>query len=293
MTYQEQYANYLAQLEDTLKAVCDEQLPVDSKVGQAARYSFLAGGKRIRAILTMACCELLQGDMQAATRFACAVEMVHCFSLIHDDLPCMDDDDYRRGKPSCHKAYDEATALLAGDALLNAAFEVIATTSTSDTAKLGAIRALSQGTGLQGMIYGQELDMAFEHGLPTEEDLRKIHRNKTGALINASVQMGLCAGNASEQDKRILQEFAYGIGLVFQIVDDVLDVTSTSEELGKPVGSDAENGKVTFATLYQPEQAMEMARQLNNQVCTALHQAYGQRADFLIQLAELLLSRKH
>ncbi|WP_395152055.1 polyprenyl synthetase family protein [uncultured Allofournierella sp.] len=293
MNYKEQYAAYLQRFEQDLQIVCEEYLPQSSQVSQAARYSLLAGGKRIRAILCMASCEMLGGDVAAASRFACAVEMLHCFSLIHDDLPCMDDDDYRRGKPSCHKAYGEAQALLAGDALLTEAFEVIAETQATPESRIEAVRQLSLGGGSRGMILGQELDMAFENQVPDETQLRMIHKNKTGALINAAVQMGLCAAPATQQDRHLLEQYAFGIGLVFQIVDDVLDITSTSEELGKPVGSDLENGKVTFASLYGPQKAMELARDLNEKVCTALEQQYGPAAEFLVELARQLVDRRN
>lgn len=293
MTYEQRYSAYLSQFELILANVCEQYLPSSSRVSEAAQYSLLAGGKRVRAVLTLACCELLGGNLIDAAAFACAVEMLHCFSLIHDDLPCMDNDDFRRGKPSCHKAYDEATALLAGDVLLTEAFEVIATSSASDSAKVRATYELAKGGGSRGMIWGQELDLTHEGKPVTEEILRKIHRNKTGALINAAVQMGVCAANGTEQDHSVLERYAFGLGLVFQIVDDVLDVTSTSEELGKPIGSDIQNGKVTFVTLYGPEGAMELAQKLNEQICSELYQEYGSRADFLIQLAERLLVRRN
>ena len=293
MNYQEKYKSYLSQFETSLAQVCEQYLPTDSRVSQAARYSLLAGGKRVRAILTMACCEMLGTDSNSATAFACAVEMLHCFSLIHDDLPCMDNDDFRRGKPSCHKAFDEATALLAGDVLLTEAFNVIAQCDASDSVKVRACHELAKGGGSKGMIFGQELDLTHEGKPVTEEVLRKIHRNKTGALINAAVQMGVCAANGTTRDHELLERYAFGLGLVFQIVDDVLDVTSTPEELGKPIGSDAENGKVTFVTLYGEQGAMDLAHTLNEQICNELCSAYGHAADFLIQLAQELLIRRN
>lgn len=292
MTYEQKYNAYLSLFEKSLSDVCEHYLPSSSRVSQAARYSLLAGGKRVRAILTLACCELLGGAPSDAVDFACAVEMLHCFSLIHDDLPCMDNDDFRRGKPSCHKAYDEATALLAGDVLLTECFEVIASSTASDSAKVRATIELAKGGGSRGMILGQELDLAYENTPATEEILRKIHRNKTGALINAAVQMGVCAANGSERDHSILERYAFGLGLVFQIIDDVLDVTSTEEELGKPIGSDIENGKVTFATLYGPQGAMDLAKKLNHEICSELYEVYGCKAEFLVQLAEQLLIRR-
>lgn len=292
MNYHQQYDAYLQTFNDRLTACCDAYLPLGSQVNEAARYSLLAGGKRVRAVLCMAACELLDGEAPQAAQLACAVEMLHCYSLIHDDLPCMDNDDYRRGKPSCHKAFGEATALLAGDLLLTEAFEVIAAAPVSETARVRASAALAHGAGNAGMVLGQELDLRYESQPVGEETLRLVHRNKTGALINAAIQMGAAAAEGGEEDCRRLEQFAYDLGLVFQIVDDVLDVTSTSEELGKPVGSDAENNKTTFATLYGPEGAMELAQKINAEACGRLSRAYGERSEFLTALAENLLCRR-
>ena len=264
MDYQEQYQNYLAQAMAALEKACGRFLPEESEVCRAARYSLMGGGKRIRAVLVLSVCDMLGGSMQAAQQFAAAVEMLHCYSLIHDDLPCMDNDDLRRGRPSCHKAFSEATAMLAGDVLLT-----------------------------EGMVYGQELDLKYEALAATEDQLRLIHRNKTGALINAAIQMGAAAAKADEAQCRALKQYAYGLGLVFQIVDDVLDVTSTPEQLGKPIGSDSENGKTTFVTLYGAEGAMKLAHDLNQETCTELHRNFGEKAAFLEQLAQQLLVRKN
>ncbi|HIX05371.1 MAG TPA: polyprenyl synthetase family protein [Candidatus Fournierella pullicola] len=292
MNYRQRYDAYLQAFNEQLAACCDTYLPLGSQVNEAARYSLLAGGKRVRAVLCMAACELLGGSADQAARFACAVEMLHCYSLIHDDLPCMDNDDFRRGKPSCHKAFGEATALLAGDLLLTEAFEVIADAPVSETARVRASAALAHGAGSAGMVLGQELDLRYECQPVGEETLRLVHRNKTGALINAAVQMGASAAGGSKDDCSLLEQFAYDLGLVFQIVDDVLDVTSTSEELGKPIGSDAENNKTTFATLHGPQGAMELAQQINAEACGRLSRAYGERSEFLTALAESLLCRR-
>ena len=290
--YEQQYDVYLKEIQAALENACNTYLPEDSRVCRAARYSLMGGGKRIRAVLTLACCDMLGGDWRAAAHFAAAVEMLHCFSLIHDDLPCMDNDDFRRGKPSCHKAFDEATALLAGDVLLTEAFEVIANAPLSEHARIEAARLLAVGGGSRGMIWGQELDVTYE-GKPLDEALlRTIHKNKTGALINASVQMGVCAAGGTREDASYLERYAFDLGLVFQIVDDVLDVISTPEELGKPIGSNQENGKVTFATLYGPQGALELAQKINDESCEALKKVYGDRADFLIHLAGQLVTRR-
>ena len=277
MDYQEQYQNYLAQAMAALEKACGRFLPEESEVCRAARYSLMGGGKRIRAVLVLSVCDMLGGSMQAAQQFAAAVEMLHCYSLIHDDLPCMDNDDLRRGRPSCHKAFSEATANAPADA----------------SVCVQAARALGAGAGSRGMVYGQELDLKYEALAATEDQLRLIHRNKTGALINAAIQMGAAAAKADEAQCRALEQYAYGLGLVFQIVDDVLDVTSTPEQLGKPIGSDSENGKTTFVTLYGAEGAMKLAHDLNQETCTELHRNFGEKAAFLEQLAQQLLVRKN
>ena len=292
MEYKAQYEAYLAQASKALDAACGQFLPETSEVCRAARYSLLGGGKRIRAVLVLSVCDLLGGDKAAAGQFAAAVEILHCYSLIHDDLPCMDNDDLRRGRPSCHKAFDEATAMLAGDVLLTEAFEVVANAPASAQACVRAARALGAGAGSRGMVYGQELDLKYEALAATEDQLRLIHRNKTGALINAAVQMGAAAAEADTETCRVLEAYAYGLGLVFQIVDDVLDVTSTPEQLGKPIGSDSENGKTTFATLYGVQGAMDLAQKLNAETCAQLHSHFGTKAAFLEQLAQQLLVRK-
>ena len=292
MEYKAQYEAYLAQASKALDAACGQFLPETSEVCRAARYSLLGGGKRIRAVLVLSVCDLLGGDKAAAGQFAAAVEMLHCYSLIHDDLPCLDNDDLRRGRPSCHKAFDEATAMLAGDVLLTEAFEVVANAPASAQACVRAARALGAGAGSRGMVYGQELDLKYEALAATEDQLRLIHRNKTGALINAAVQMGAAAAEADTETCRVLEAYAYGLGLVFQIVDDVLDVTSTPEQLGKPIGSDSENGKTPFATLYGVQGAMDLAQKLNAETCAQLHSHFGTKAAFLEQLAQQLLVRK-
>lgn len=279
--------------EQTLNTLCGEYLPESSEVCRAARYSLLGGGKRVRGILVLAACELLGGNVQQAAPLAAGIEMLHCYSLIHDDLPCMDNDDYRRGRPSCHKAFGEATALLAGDALLTAAFELISDAPLPAGARADAVKCLAFAAGGRGMVLGQELDLRIEQGPASEEELRAVHRGKTGALINAAVQMGAAAAGAGGEDRAALEAYAFDLGLVFQIVDDVLDVTSTQQALGKPAGSDAANGKTTFATLYGPQKAMELAGQVTARACGALEERYGARAGFLCALAQSLLRRDH
>lgn len=285
------YQEYLAAIEDYLNGLFAEK-PHWADLYEAMRYSVLSGGKRLRPVMTLEFARLCGLDWHKTVPVGCALELVHTYSLIHDDLPCMDNDDLRRGKPSCHKAFGESTAMLAGDVLLTEAFNVVANAPASPIVSVRAARALGAGAGSHGMVYGQELDLKYEALAATEEQLRLIHRNKTGALINAAVQMGAAAAQANETQCKELEDYAFGIGLVFQIVDDVLDVTSTAEQLGKPIGSDSENGKTTFVTLYGAEGAMELAKKLNNETCASLHAEFGEKAAFLEQLAKELLVRR-
>ena len=292
MKFKQQYAAYQQAIEQYLEGLFSQDKPY-GRLQEAMRYSILGGGKRIRPVLTLEFARLAGlADWKTALPMACALELVHTYSLIHDDLPCMDNDDLRRGKPSCHKAFGEATAMLAGDVLLTEAFDVIANVEAPAIVNVRAARALGAGAGSHGMVYGQELDLKYEALAATEEQLRLIHRNKTGALINAAVQMGAAAAQANETQCRELEGYAYGIGLVFQIVDDVLDVIGSQEQLGKPIGSDSENGKTTFVTLYGTEGAMELARRLNEQTCASLRAEFGEKSAFLEQLARELLVRR-
>ena len=292
MDYEKQYHEYLARVNRALEAACNTYLPEESEVCRAARYSLMSGGKRIRAVLVLSVCDMLHGNAEAAEQFAAAVEMLHCYSLIHDDLPCMDNDDLRRGRPSCHKAFGEATAMLAGDVLLTEAFEAIANAPACPQARVRAAQALGMGAGSHGMVYGQELDLKYEALAATEEQLRLIHRHKTGALINAAIQMGAAAAQATEQQSKELEDYAYGIGLVFQIVDDVLDVVGSQEQLGKPIGSDSENGKTTFVTLFGLYGAKQKAALLTKKAEDILNGFSGDTS-YLNELTEYLLNRNY
>ena len=285
------YQEYLAAIEDYLNSLFAEK-PHWADLYEAMRYSVLSGGKRLRPVMTLEFARLCGLDWHKAVPMGCALELVHTYSLIHDDLPCMDNDDMRRGKPSCHKAFGESTAMLAGDVLLTEAFEAVAGAPAPASVCVHAAQALGAGAGSRGMVYGQELDLKYEELAASEEQLRLIHRHKTGALINAAIQMGGAAAQADEVQRKALEAYAYGIGLVFQVVDDVLDVTGTAEQLGKPIGSDSENGKTTFATLFGVDGAMRLAEKLNDETCTALRDAFGEKSAFLEQLARTLLNRR-
>jgi geranylgeranyl diphosphate synthase type II len=292
MTYEAQYEAYLSQAQQALKSACDEVLCPGSRVSEAARYSLLGGGKRVRAVLCIAACDMLGGDTALAARYAAGLEVLHCYSLIHDDLPCMDDDDTRRGRPSCHRAYGEATALLAGDALLTAAFEILACAGQSaQVQNVQAVGVLAAAAGARGMVRGQELDLYYEAVPAGEAQLREVHRNKTGMLMAAAAQLGAIAAGAPQMQQGALRDFAFSVGLVFQMVDDVLDVVSTTQELGKPVGSDAHNGKTTFVTLHGVEGTLALAARTTADACDALAANFGEASAFLCTFAQSLISR--
>lgn len=232
-------------------------------VSDAMKYSAQSSGKRIRPFIVMEVCEMFGGDAKAALPLAAALECVHTYSLIHDDLPCMDNDDMRRGRPTCHKVYGEEYALLAGDALLTYAFEIIeGANELSDKVKLEAIGLLSRLAGIRGMVGGQTIDLQSEGKKIELDKLLKLHSLKTGALIRCAALMGAVAAGADEDKKRDIDEYAKDIGLAFQIADDILDVTADEKEFGKPVGSDAENEKVTFMTFMDVREAYEYANRL-------------------------------
>lgn len=262
-------------------------------VREAMAYSLSNGGKRIRPILTLEFCRICGASPEKALPFACALEMIHTYSLIHDDLPCMDNDDMRRGKPSCHKAYGEEYALLAGDGLLTLAFETAAKAENiSADAFRNAVSILSNLAGIAGMIGGQVLDLLSEKTEPDLERLQTIDRLKTGALIKAAALLGCYASDNYDDIKlKAASVFAERIGLAFQIVDDVLDVTSDAETLGKPVGSDDKNEKITYVRLLGIEQSQKTVDRLTQEAVSALAAFPGNTA-FLADLAARLACRK-
>lgn len=253
---------YLKAKSDLIEQHLDRLVPEKNDIlYQAARYALLGGGKRLRPILTLATVETLKGDLTKALTPACTLEMIHTYSLIHDDLPCMDDDDFRRGKPSLHKAFPEGHAVLTGDFLLTYAFEVLADAPhLTPQQKIELIQILAKQSGGDGMIAGQVMDLESEGKQLDVKGLQQIHKSKTGALISASVEFGGIITGASSSQLEALRCFGREIGLTFQIVDDVLDVTSSKEKHGKAVSSDLINGKATYVTLMGLEQAREAAR---------------------------------
>lgn len=262
------------------------------KLIDAMNYSLRAGGKRIRPALVFAFCEALGGQMETAAAPACAIEMVHTFSLIHDDLPAMDNDDFRRGKPSCHKAFGEAMAILAGDALAVLPFEIIADSqSLSPEQKVLIISVLANSVGRDGMIGGQVIDMENESRTDVdEEELRNLYRCKTGQLIAVSCVMGAICADADNETIRAAAEYGLRLGFAFQVIDDILDVTSTTEELGKPVGSDEKSNKNTFVSVFGIEKAQEMADKATSEALEWLDAVPNN--DFLKELTGKLLKRK-
>ena len=261
-------------------------------VFDAMKYSITAGGKRIRPFLVYAFCDCFNGRPEEAAVYACALEMIHTYSLIHDDLPCMDDDDMRRGNPTCHKVYGEASALLAGDSLLTYAFEIICSASDiSDSNKVRAVNILSKCSGRHGMIGGQMIDLLGEEKGMSYELMAKMHSLKTGALIKAACLLGCLTADVS--DRQTLEKvecYAEGIGRVFQLVDDILDVEASSEELGKPAHSDEKNGKITYMSFMSPDMARELASLMTAKACSAIEDI--DKAHVLSDLAIYLRDRK-
>ncbi len=259
-------------------------------VVKAMKYSVSNGGKRLRPIFVLEFCNVCGGDTKDALDFACAIEFIHTYSLIHDDLPCMDDDDMRRGNPSCHKMYGEATALLAGDALLTHAFELVAGADLPDKIIAQATMLLAQNAGVGGMIGGQVLDLLYEEKVePTLSEVIDVYRMKTGALISASCLLGCLAAGADDEKLSAASKFAYNIGVAFQIQDDILDIEGDEAVIGKPVGSDESNDKSTYVTMVGIERAKKDIERLTANAISYLD-AFDE-SEFLKQLAVSLVRR--
>jgi len=283
-------AEYKAYIESFLKDFYAQfhDLP-QSKLFEAMEYSLLAGGKRLRPVLAMEFCRLCGSDPQQAAPFAAAVEMIHTYSLIHDDLPSMDNDDFRRGRPTNHKVYGEAMAILAGDALLTDAFMVASTAQLANPADMAfAVGTLAECAGSMGMVGGQVLDIGSEERELTEQEVIDIQTRKTGALINAACVLGAIAGGGTEEQIDAAAQFAAGLGMAFQIRDDMLDVIGTQEEMGKGVGTDAV--KNTFVRLYGLEKCEELVQTYTQYAIDAL--AVFEDTDFIVGLAKSLTDRR-
>ncbi|MGD9568042.1 MAG: polyprenyl synthetase family protein [Sedimentibacter sp.] len=263
---------------------------------EAMNYSLLSGGKRLRPVLLLGSYELFQDNEEAALPFACAMEMIHTYSLIHDDLPAMDNDDYRRGRLSNHKKFGEAAAILAGDGLLNKAFETGLSAALNHNLDISrAVKALSEiakSSGADGMIGGQVVDMFGHEKISSIEDLKYMYSLKTGAIIKSSITAGALLGGADEKQFSALKSYAQKIGLAFQIQDDILDVTSTLEKLGKKIGSDAANNKTTYLSFVPIEEAQRIVATLTEEAIENLS-IFGNKSVYLVELARYLTNRDH
>ena len=288
MTAQE----YRAMIDSALAEyfAADDELP-QKGLAEAMRYSLLAGGKRIRPMLVLEFCRMAGGETAQALPVACAIEMLHTYSLIHDDLPCMDNDDLRRGKPTNHVVFGECTATLAGDALQAEAFGTILRSTLPAVRRLNCAEDLANAVGLDGMCCGQYLDMAAEGSVLSEEELNEINARKTGALLIAACRMGVHAAGGTEEQAEIASLYGAAIGTAFQLRDDMLDVLSTEEELGKPIGSDVQEGKNTYVSIFGMERCESMIRKLTAQAKAVLAEGFTDTA-FLSDLADSLAIRK-
>ncbi len=281
-----------ALVESVLDSKYSDESEILGGLELAQRYSLLRGGKRIRPCICIETCKMFGGNIEAALPFALAIELVHNYSLIHDDLPCMDNDDFRRGKPTTHKVYGEAMAILAGDGLLTDAFlECAMNPYVSGDCAAAAVSVLSAAAGSRGMVRGQAIDLYGEQNPLTVEQLIELHVGKTGALICASAQLGALAAGITPDDSRMqdIAEFATQIGLAFQIIDDVLDVTSSAETFGKPIGSDAQQNKTTFMSFFTVEQALQYAEQCTRSAISGIEKY--ENSDRLIEIAKYLCAR--
>ena len=282
------------QIKVALEEILHDSQPSEPIV-EAMKYSLMAGGKRIRPVLCLAAAEAVGGKPQAVLPAACALEMVHTYSLIHDDLPAMDNDDLRRGKPTCHVAFDEATAILAGDALLTLAFEVLSsvqfTGENRTSGWLKIIHIISTAAGYRGMIRGQMLDMAAEGQHLTIDELKSMHALKTGALIEASLLCGALLADARKRQVEILKTYARNIGLAFQVTDDILNVEGNPKIMGKAVGTDKLREKSTYPALLGLETSRQFAENLVNEALQAL-EVLDKKADPLRALATYIIERK-
>jgi len=290
-------ARQLATVESALSrwVACPTDSPAPAGLGDAMRYAVLDGGKRLRPLLVMAACEAVGGNAEAALRAACAVELIHAYSLVHDDMPCMDNDVLRRGKPTVHVKFGQAQALLAGDALQALAFEFLTPEDAGIDAATQArlCRMLAQAAGFQGMAGGQAIDLASV-GMPlNSQQLHEMHRLKTGALLEASVMMGAACGIASPAAWQALRDYGAAVGLAFQVVDDILDVTADSATLGKTAGKDAAQDKPTFVSLMGLEASKDYAQQLLGRALAGLDASGLARTEALRALADMLVNRHH
>ncbi len=293
MDFKEKLKDYQQQINQELEKYIKKQDCPEQKLNQAIEYSLMAGGKRLRPILVLATYQLFEKDVKKCMPYAVAIEMVHNFSLIHDDLPGIDNDDFRHGKPTNHKQFNEATAILAGDSLLNSAYQVIsrdlmASKAEERTKKIRIFGEFSEA--MNRMITGEYIDTEWEGKQITKEQLEYIHKNKTGALLKLSVRMGAILGDCTKEELNGLSNYADKIGLTFQIKDDILSEEGNEEILGKPVGNDKELEKCTYVSQYGLQGAKEVLNKITKEAVNEL-QIYGEKAEFLRELALYIQNR--
>jgi farnesyl diphosphate synthase len=286
-------ASAAVDVEAALQKVMASEDEPERRLFDAMRYAALGGGKRLRPFLVLQGAGLFSVSRKAALRAAAAIELIHCYSLVHDDLPAMDDDDLRRGKPTVHKAFDEATAILAGDALLTLSFEVLShpDTHSNPEVRCGLVAALARAAGAHGMVAGQMIDLSVGDREVDIGEITRLQRLKTGALIGFACEAGAILGQAGEQQHEALRGYAHDLGLAFQIADDLLDVEGTEEEVGKAVGKDADQGKATFVSILGPERARDQANMLVEQAASHLA-IFDEKADFLRKVARYIVERR-
>ncbi|SCX07634.1 geranylgeranyl diphosphate synthase, type II [Lachnospiraceae bacterium YSD2013] len=295
MSFHEDLGLRVEKVNNLLESVMKVDTGLSEYLMEAMRYSVYGTGKRLRPILMEASAELFRGDAPELPYFMAAIELIHSYSLVHDDMPCIDNDEYRRGRKTTHAVYGETTALLAGDGLLNFAYETAAAAfnDTKDPVKTAnALKILARKAGIFGMVGGQAVDVHCEKNNDplTQEKLLYIHENKTAALIEAAMMIGAVLGGASQADVKKMEEAASAIGIAFQIRDDILDVVGTFEELGKPIGSDADNDKDTYVTLFGFDKAKEDVQMYSDKALSII-ESFGGDKEFLLKLVESLISR--
>jgi farnesyl diphosphate synthase len=290
---QQAMASAAVDMEAVLQQVLESEDEPERRLLDSMRYAALGGGKRLRPFLVLQSARQFTVSRKSALRTAAAVELVHCYSLVHDDLPAMDDDDLRRGKPTVHKAFDEATAVLAGDALLTLAFQVLGDEATHSNPEVRCelVVALARAAGAHGMVGGQMIDLAAADRNVDIGEITRLQRLKTGALITFACEAGAILGRAAEPAREALRGFAHDLGLAFQIADDLLDVEGTTAETGKAVGKDAAQGKATFVSILGPERARAQAGMLADQAVTHLA-IFDENADFLREVARFVVERR-
>lgn len=282
--------------QELVNIILDRFLPrkdeYPKEIHKAVRYSLFAGGKRLRPYMTMLTWQLFKEEPEPITYVAAAIEMMHTYTLIHDDLPDIDNDEYRRGKKSCHAVFGDEVALLAGDALLISAFELITWAPLPEDIKKTLVYEMAVECGVRGLIGGQMLDIASEGKKPDKKTLEYIHKNKTARLINMALRFGAKAAGAKAEDLKVLEEFGNSIGMAFQIVDDLLDIEGTQDELGKTIGKDEEREKLTFPAVYGIEKSRQMAMDYKQNARKALTH-FGGKAIFLEMLADFIVDRNN